>query len=227
MGDISGIKQPSQRRNSSNLTFNLTAIVLALVFVGVGIAYLIDGLGRQESASPTATVAGPAVYKVIGGDRLAIPTSWFRFAEQREEEFSDRVDLLFALPIGDGGRQIEIEVSLQPRSRVRTSAQLLDAVYLHQFKSEQIGGPRGLVGKPLNSAEGFQNETVWYDPLSIDPFVAKCIAPIAGSIGGTCLRTVNVSEHVSATYLFGREALANWREFDAAATTWLAKIDGI
>src|SRR5690606_17686746 len=127
-----------------------------------------------------------------GGKDLTIPLAWFRDAEGRTENFSRQVDLLFALPLGPGGARRTIDVSLVPRSSARASARLLDGVYLHMFEKGEVAGPPGLIGKPLKQSEGYETETVWYDPLSADPFVAKCSAPIKPGARSQCLRVVHL-----------------------------------
>ena len=221
------ILTPSTLEHLRNLGFNLAAIVLVLALVGIGIAYKIDDWSRDNQNLPSLRTAGPTISKTIGGQQLAIPPAWFKSAEQRNQEFSERIDLIFALPLGTNGRTKEIGVSLQPLNLVRSSARLLDAVYLHQFMPQQIDGPIGLVGKPLKNAEGYQNETVWYDPLLVEPFVAKCIKSIVQSASADCVRIVPLNAQIAATYTFDQEVLAQWKRFDAEAALWLNRIGGI
>lgn len=223
-------QSPVDQRTSTDLGtigFNLGAIALVLILGGLGIANLLDGNTRQAKALPSLRTSGPTIEKNIAGQRLAIPPAWFRYNDQRVEGFTERLDILFALPLGADGRIIEVAVSLVPASRIRTSARLLDAVYLHQFLPEQVNGPPGLIGKPLKNEDGFQNETIWYDPLSPEPFVAKCADPIEDTGTSNCIRTIELSDKVAATYIFDRSALWSWREFDTEAAAWLKKIGGI
>jgi len=214
-------------QHQSSLAFNLALIALAAVLCGLGVAYLIDGASRQQSPLPNLHTAGPTIEKIVGNRRLAIPPAWFRFEDQRVEGFSDKVDLVFALPLGAQDRMREVMVTLMPRSRARSSARLLDAVYLHQFLPEQIAGPPGLVGKPLKASDGFQNETVWYDPLSADPFVAKCMQPVAPGEPASCVRTIVAGNEVAVTYVFDMQMLNAWKRFDEEAGHWLARIGGL
>lgn len=213
---------------TQNLAFNLSAIAAIAALVGLGFAYLVDDLSRQNRRSlPDLVTTGPTIEKTIAGAALAIPPAWFRFAEQRQPGFADKIDLFFALPLGPDGRMAEIEVTLLPASRARSSAALLDSVYLHQFTPLQAEGPPGLIGKPLKDIEGFRNETVWYDPVSVTPFVAKCIEPVAEDARAECIRTVMLNDRISATYIFDAELLPEWRRFDAEARQWLKRIGGL
>ena len=82
-------------------------------------------------------------------------------------------------------------MTLLPRSRARPSSALLDGVYLHQFGDETLDGVPGLVGKPLLDSDGFSGESVWYDALSPDPFVAKCLEPVeAGARPSACAPSI-------------------------------------
>jgi len=209
------------------LAYNLTAIAAVLALCGVGVAYLIDGWTAERKSVPDLRTAGPTVEISVAGQQLAIPPSWFHDPDQRNAVFSEQVDLVFALPLGASGRISEIGASLMPPSKARASAQLLDAVYLHQFLPDQIQGPPGLVGKPLKPVDGFESETVWYDPLSANPFVAKCIAPVTQTVQEKCIRTVQLSSTVAVTYQFDREVLDAWKQFDAEAGKWLRRIGGI
>jgi hypothetical protein len=100
-------------------------------------------------------------------------------------------------------------------------------VYLHQFLPEQLAGPPGLVGKPLRADGGYADEVVWYDPLSAEPFVAKCSKPIASAATGQCLRTVYLGPGVAAVYAFPEPALPHWRDFDAELTARLGQIGAL
>lgn len=207
----------SAKAKPGPIGFNLLAILTATALLGLGLAYLVDRAGRAANEAP---MAEGTITRGIGGVELKIPAAFFRNDEQRSEGFADEIELLARLPLGADGRDMAIEVTLLPRSRARPSSILLDGVYLHQFENEQLSGPPGLVGKPLAASEGFAGETVWYDALSVDPFVAKCLAPIVPDEPTQCLRTV-VYGNVAVVYSFGDDVLMNWRQFDKAAEPWL------
>ena len=218
---------PAAARNSHAQTvgFNLLAIVGLVALGAIALAYAIDAAGRNATAAPHRAADDVTLTRTIGGKDLEIPQSWFRYAEQRVEGFAKQIDLQLVLPLGSDAAPATIEVTLMPRSRVRPSARLLDGVYLHQFQSEERNdGPLGLIGKPLKSAEGFEGETVWYDPLSVDPFVAKCAPPVAEGTQARCLRSVYLGPGLAAVYAFGADVLENWKRFDPELRQQLAKI---
>lgn len=177
-----------------------------VAMAALAVAYGIDALGRHRDGSAGT---GTSVVRNIAGHTLTIPAAWLRFGTDDQQGFASQIDLQVVLPMG------KVDVTLVPRSRARPSAGLLDGVYLHQFMPNEVAGPVGLVGKPLYPGNGFEGETVWYDPLSGNPFVAKCIEPVDGSGAAQCLRTVILESGIGAIYSFSAEALPGWREFDA------------
>jgi hypothetical protein len=205
----------------SSLTFNLVAIAALIGLAAIALAYAIDGASRSDGYRIDE---GATLVRTIAGKDLEIPESWFRYAEQKTEGFARQIDLQFNLPLGAGGTSAGIEVTLLPNSRVRPSASLLDNVYLHQFASGELSGPPGLIGKRLDSADGYAEETVWFDPISADPFVAKCAAPVAIDTPTRCLRSVRLGPGLAAVYVFDAEVLENWRDFDRQAQVNLARI---
>jgi len=204
-----------------SLTFNLVAIAALIALAAIALAYAIDGASRSENYRVDE---GAALVRTIAGKDLEIPESWFRYAEQKTEGFARQIDLQFILPLGAAGAPASIEVTLLPNSRVRPSASLLDNVYLHQFAGEELPGPPGLIGKRLEAGDGYADETVWFDPISADPFVAKCAAPVAVDTPTRCLRSVRLGPGLAAVYVFDAEVLENWRDFDRQAQANLTRI---
>lgn len=212
----------SAHHDGHSLGFNLGLIALAVCMAGIAIAYGIDAAGRSERFALSGTLE-----RTLGGTKLDIPAAWLREDAERSEGFAKQVELTLSLPLGDKAAPRSIHVTLLPRSRARPSASLLDGVYLHQFGPEQLNGPPGLIGKPLEPREGFAHETVWYDALSSTPFVAKCIDPIAEGTQGQCLRTVYLGPGIAAVYSFDADVLMNWRQFDARIEPMLQQIGAL
>ncbi len=217
----------AQRQQHEAIGFNLAAIAVMLALLGIGVAYLIDAAGRSARVQAHRLDTETTLTRTLGGRELEIPLSWFRYEEQRIEGFAKQIDLRFELPLGVDGHQEPVDVTLLPRSRARPSSALLDGVYLHQFLPEQLNGPPGLVGKPLRPDGGYADETVWYDALSAEPFVAKCSKPVASAAQGQCLRTVYLGPGVAAVYAFPETVLAHWRDFDAQLTAKLEQIGAL
>jgi hypothetical protein len=190
--------------------------MLVLVLGGLALAYAIEAARHQRREPAHRADTTTVLTRTLSGRELTIPRSWFRYPEQAADGIARQIDLHLALPLGPGGTPRKVDVTLLPRSAVRSSARLLDNVYLHLFEAAQLEGPPGLVGKPLTGKGGYEGEIVWYDPLSSDPFVAKCSTLPTTGTQPSCLRTVHLAPGIAAIYTFGADLLANWRDFDAA-----------
>jgi hypothetical protein len=209
-----------------SIGFNLAALAAALLLLGVGAAYLLDAAARNATAEAHRLDTETTLTRSLGGVELEIPLAWFRYEEQRIEGYAKQIDLRFDLPLGAEGETEAVDITLLPRSRVRPSSALLDGVYLHQFMDEQLNGPPGLIGKPLKADEGYADEAVWYDPLSANPFVAKCSAVVPGG-PSQCLRTVHLRPGVAAIFTFPEAVLSHWREFDTSVDARLRQIGAL
>jgi hypothetical protein len=203
---------PRAQQQPHSLLYNLGVLALAAALFGLALAYGIDALGKAAKGGGAGHDQN--VTRAIGGRQLSIPATWLRGGEDSGAGFSKQVELSLTLPLGADAAPVAVGVMLVPRSQVRPSSSLLDGVYLHQFQAAQLSGPPGLIGKPLVAADGYAGETVWYDPISVSPFVAKCLAPDAGQTEGRCLRSVYLGPGIAAIYDFGTDVLAAWRQFD-------------
>lgn len=207
--------------------YTLGLITLVVGLIGLGVAYAIDAASRTARIAPHRLDTATALTRTVGGKHLTIPRAWFRNAEGAEETFSKQVGLRFYLPLGPDGATRSIDVTLVPRSTVRPSSRLLDGVYLHMFDNAEVSGPPGLVGKPLKHKEGYAAETVWYDPISAAPYVAKCEATAGRRDQGECLRIVNLAPGLAAIYRFPADVLQGWRDFDAQLAGPLRQIGAL
>ncbi len=214
----------TKNNSSRDLTFNLITIALGLIFAGLALAYYIDTLEQSETKLPSLNDNEALITKIISGQQLQIPATWFKYLKKNQTEFVDSIELVFVLPIISNKPNMVIQVTLAQKRLNIPSAQLLDDVYLHQFSPNQINSPKGLIGKPLKTMVGNIEENVFYDPLSANPFVAKCMDRIVKDASKRCVRTVQISAQLSATYSFEYEALLGWRNFDMEAQKWLDKI---
>ncbi|WEK05653.1 MAG: hypothetical protein P0Y65_05200 [Candidatus Devosia phytovorans] len=224
MAELSSHSAPqSGRPGPSSLGFNLASIAVLVLLLAVGAAYLVDELGRRDTVPPPSLTDSDPVQQTIAGRELSIPASWFRYGEQIRDGFTNQIDLRILFEVGDQD-PAPVSVTLVPRSSARTSASLLDRVYLHQFDSDTLDGVPGLVGKPMQATEGYQGEAIWYDALSPNPFVAKCQAPLAPDAPAQCVRTVYLPSGIAAIYTFDTKLLQSWRDFDAEMEKWLSVI---
>lgn len=215
--------ESASRGTTSSLIYNLCGIAALVLLCTVGVAYLVDDLSRSaRSPLPSLNDSEP-VTQTLSGRTLTIPTKWFRYGEQVREGFTNQIDLR-VLAFSDTKEARPVDITLLPRSRARTSASLLDAVYLHQFADDMLSGVPGLVGKAMRDSTGYAGESVWYDALSPNPFVAKCMERVEDDASPQCVRTVYLASGVAAVYVFDAALLQSWRQFDAEMERWLSPI---
>lgn len=225
MLEMSSQSAPAGRHSGlSSLTYNLAGIAVLVLLLAVGMAYLIDSLGRTGRVPAPALGDTDPVSQTISGRELSIPTTWFRYGEQVRDGFTSQIDLRILYAPESAAAALPVDITLLPRSRVRASASLLDRVYLHQFADETLSGVPGLVGKPMLASNGYQGESVWYDALSPDPFVAKCVEAIAPDGPAQCVRAVYLPSGIAAVYTFDARLLPTWRQFDPEMQRWLSAI---
>lgn len=207
------------QRHPPSLLYNLAGIALVVLLLAIGAAYVVDAMSR---AAGRPADDGATVSQTLSGHELAIPAAWFRYDQQLSDGFASQIDLRVQLQ-PEGQQATPVDVTLLPRSRASTSASLLDRVYLHKFGETTVGGVPGLIGKPMGEADGFAGETVWYDPISPNPFVTKCMEAI-GDSAPQCVRTVYLPSGIAAVYTFDAALLQSWRQFDSEMERWLTMI---
>jgi len=209
---------------NSVFRFNLLATVIVIAAMGLGAAYLLDAM-RAPPGDGMATSKGPDVGFVLAGTALAIPQNWIRYPAQRSGGVADMIDVTVPLEITGRGTRARADVKLLARARAIPSAVLLDTLYIHRFGSIAYTDVRGLVGKTLGAEGGYRDEMVWYDPLSPDPFVAKCLRLNTNDTWiDTCMRTLAINPQVSALVRFDGALLNDWRGFDAALNVALGDL---
>ena len=201
---------------------NLMGLVLIVILLGLGVAYGLDALSRADTAKD-ARQTDARLPVNVAGVALDVPVSNLKSGDLPGSAFADRLDLVLTLDLGDG-QTLPVDLTLVPKARARASAALLDSVYLKHFTSAETHGAPGLVGKPLAGGDGYDGETVWYDPISIDPFAAKCAAPVSEDAVGVCMRTLVLDSGLSAILGFSESALRHWRQFDPPLKRFLYAI---
>lgn len=212
----------SAERAAPASIFNLLGMGLIIVLSGLLLAYFIDA-SIEPPARPTISQFQPPFQATtIAGTELIVPQSWFRNSLRANGSFSDQASLEVRVRFNQVAPLQTIDVTFLPLSSAQPSASLLDRVYLRQFQPQQLSGPSGLIGKPLTPKDGFANETVWYDPLSAYPFVAKCMTPLVEGQPQRCMRTIRAKGSLSVTYEFDFSVLQSWRNFDAVLSPYLA-----
>ncbi len=202
---------------------NLIGLALIVALLAIGAGYALDAMSRHQRETAGKKAPESFVSANISGVALTLPKSALSSADQSNTDFSDRIDMKIALDLGDATPET-VGLTLVPKARARASAALLDSVYLQHFSPEEKRGISGLIGKPLIGSDGYGGETVWYDPLQADPFVAKCAPPLGEESTGQCLRTLVLDSGLSAVLGFSDTALIHWRQIDTPLAAFLDRI---
>ncbi|VAW21626.1 hypothetical protein MNBD_ALPHA11-743 [hydrothermal vent metagenome] len=206
------------------MAFNLAALALILLMAGLGIAYWLNGFASTRTQITSSVYAAPIVTKTLANTNMQIPQIWLNILTQSTQKDVQAVDLTLKISVADQEQSIPINLRISEASQAEPSAYLLDSVYVLRFSKTQIGGFKGLVGKPLKAQDGYESETVWYEPISDNPFVAKCIDFEGSKSALNCLRTIRLNSQLSATYQFAQSELEYWRQLDGAIIPLMRQI---
>ncbi len=192
---------------------NTMFLMALLSIVGLGIIYGIEALEPGKPALDPNFV-GQKRQITLGFGEIYVPENWLASTLSEPNRALESLELLVPIRLKDEVAQINVD--LVPASRTTPSAYLLDALYIHRFSSDPAIYQNGLVGRQLKDGEGYKNESVWYDPLRPQPFVAKCVEPLAEEFKApNCLETKLVDKRVAAIIKFPEQYLPQWKEFDA------------
>ncbi len=194
--------------------FNLAAIALMLVLAGLAAAYWLFAQARPEKAPPASTFAPPFSGTTINGIAINMPTAWLTRTPGKSGINTQSLDANLLISFDNENDPQRVGVHVSKADQAESSTVLLDTVYIHQFTPRQIDTVPGLVGKPLKGEEGYQDETVWFDPISTSPFVAKCTSRPATPDFPDCIHTIATGNGLAITYQFNRHLLTRWRTFD-------------
>ncbi len=209
-------------RLPAHFGLHLASIAIVVSVMGLVAAYCLDALTRRAVDNPPLERGTPVDF-TLAATELHVPSNWLR--APRGGGFVETIELAIPLDLPGRSDRLVTSVALMPRARATPSAALLDTLYIHRFTPAQVSGPRGLIGKPLLADAGYQNETIWYDPVNANPFVAKCLTlDNARADQPGCMRTVPLGPRISAVIRFDERVLGAWREFDAALTAELGSL---
>jgi len=217
-------KLKSDKAPFSSLGFNLAALALILAMTGIGIAYWLNDYTPTVIENVPSVYEPPLVVKTLNNSTMQIPDSWLNILTQNIQENVQTIDLVLKISIAEQEEPTPFNLRISEAIRAEPSTNLLDSVYVLRFSQEQIGGINGLVGKPLRAEDGYNSETIWYEPISDNPFVAKCIDLEASGTALNCLRTIRLNSQLSATYQFAQNQLEYWHMMDDAILPLMAQI---
>ncbi|WP_424983063.1 hypothetical protein [Maritalea sp. S77] len=192
---------------------NSLFLMALLSIVGLGIIYGFEAL-KPEKIQVDPEFVGKKRQITLGFGEIYVPENWMVTELDDAQHAVEGLQLL--IPVQLDSEVAEINVDLVQASRTTPSAFLLDALYIHRFSSDPAKYQYGLVGRQLKDGDGYKDESVWYDPLRPQPFVAKCVKPLADEIEApNCLETKLVTKRVAAVIKFPEQVLPQWKAFDA------------
>jgi len=212
-----GQKNSQKPRNSVKTNVLILCIILSLL--GLSVVYTLDFL--EKNSPQQANSSQETIEFTIAASKLRAPKSWIESNFDEEQNILNLLQLRLELQID--GKLVAVNATLLPAARAAPSAYLLDSLYIHNFapgRSEQM---YGLVAKKLRNEAGFEDETIWYDALSANPFVAKCLdEKVEVRNAKPCITTILVNKRVSALIQFEKSVLPHWRQFSVALAQQLA-----
>jgi hypothetical protein len=212
----------------------MLAAVVALLGLTIGALWVFAGDGDDTVPRPvTVTISGEPL--VISSDRI-------RFADQRRGGALPRVDLAVLWPdmVGRTATNRDafalprpetpvLQIAIEPNSTALDSAARLASVYLRYFAAdppdESLAPPvDGLVARRFVASSPYADETLYFEPGSVHPFVARCFPRAEGDQRRLCLTEIGFGKSLVAAIRFPPALLADWRHLQDACRSLL---DGI
>lgn len=185
----------------------------------------------------------------IAGETLTVAANRIRFADQRRGGGLDRVDLAVLWP-GLEGRSAEtraaftgadpgpaaagapkdatvLHIAIEPRTVDLDSAARLASVYVRFFapgEPEAALAPPvdGLVARRFVAGSPYADESLYFEPGAVHPFVARCFPRASGDARNLCLTEIALGRGLVAAIRFPPTLLAEWKSLATALAEFLA-----
>lgn len=182
----------------------------------------------------------------IAGETLTIPANRIRFADQRRGGALDRVDLAVLWP-GLDGRTAEtraafagtdpapaapasatvLHIAIERRAVELDSAARLASVYVRFFapgEPDAATAPPvdGLIVRRFVAGSPYADETLYFEPGAVHPFVARCFPRASGDARNLCLTEIALGRGLVAAIRFPPALLADWKSLATALAEFLA-----
>lgn len=201
------------------------AITLLMIALAIATVWWLRG----QMHRPVWTTNTQPVEIVIGNDVFSIPANAIRFARQRRNGNSRRVDIALLYPQGIGftenqraafletsGTRKVIFAHLEPRSMPHDMSGRLEPLYRTLFEGSARNGPSGLVLQSLETGRGYEGEELAISASQANgrAWVARCQID-DGKTVPTCLRDVHITNGTALTYRFPRTMLTKWQAIEA------------
>lgn len=214
-----------------------------MVFAGLAvIAGLILLAGRHFSGmiAMAGNTEDTTIREIVTGNNVFhVPSNMIRYERQRADGAQDKLELYVRWPDMTGykrvhaddfnnasGRHNIVFLTFQEQIMSRDMSGRVEPIYRDLIIEPGIAGPGGL------TMHGFKEKTGYLDELLVlgsrkgePPFAARCLAGEAARQSmAACERDVHVGDHLSLTYRFSRDLLADWRRLDAGVVSLANKL---
>lgn len=204
----------------------MLAAVAALLGLVAGVVWLLDGDGDDTAPRPIALT--------ISGESLTISANRIRFTDQRRGGALPRVDLAVLWPDMVGRTTANrdafalpqpetpvLQIAIEPSTVALDSAARLASVYLRYFAADPpdaaLAPPvDGLVARRFVAGSPYADETLYFEPGSVHPFVARCFPRAGGDERRLCLTEISFGKGLVAAIRFPPALLADWRRLQDA-----------
>jgi hypothetical protein len=176
---------------------------------------------------------------VIGNDVLSIPANMIRFAAQRRNGMSERVDLYLHWPdmrgysgafaddfngLTPGGTLLFL--TLETRQSIADMSGRYEEIYAPLTDGSGTAGPANLSIRRFSTNSGFINEelVVSSQYKGKKPFVARCLdEQLSEDSPASCQRDFFAGGNLQITYRFPKELLKDWQLLDGKIAEFAAE----
>ncbi len=202
----------------------LAALSLAIHVFGRTLGEEIALAGHSDSTSRLSIG--------IGQDELQIEANTIRFAEQRREGESERLDLHLLWPemtgysrefrrrfddINSSNTLLFLQLSQSTMSRDMSGR--IEPIYSLLFEGLAQQGPAGLTLHRFRHGTGYDNEVLLTANLPDGTgYAVRCMLPSEPALAtsGDCQRDIHVGRDLTVLYRFSSLMLRDWQAMDAA-----------
>lgn len=203
----------------------------ATVGLAAGALWLLAAEGDDVATRP--------VTLSIAGEPLTVAANRMRFADQRGGGALPRVDLAVLWP-DLAGRTAEnrdafalprpetpvVQIAIEPSPVALDSAARLASVYLRYFAADPpdaaLAPPvDGLTARRFVAGSPYADETLYFEPGSVHPFVARCFPRADGDERRLCLTEIGFGKSLVAAVRFPPTLLTDWRRLQDACRSLL------
>jgi hypothetical protein len=209
-------------------------IALALLAAALLAALLMLFGSDDDDLSPRpVTVA-------IAGETVTVAANRIRFSDQRRGGALPRLDLAVLWPglagrttatadafAGRDGAGTLIQIAVEPRAVDLDSAARLASVYVRQLAPQEPDAAEappvtGLVARRFLASSPYADETLYFEPGAVHPFVARCFPRAAGDTRKLCLTEIGFGRGLVAAVRFPPALLGDWQALQSDLAAFLA-----